>query len=194
MSRVDIKVLSLDAATSTGWAVGAAGDFQNGAIRFGSFRLPKRQYLAERLVIFRDRIVALLDEHLPDLVAYEPPYDPREPDPNKPGPRIPYNRETDKFLQKLEGVLLLTLADRGLPYEAYRSQSWRVTALGKGFGHAPKGSPPGLLKDMMLKRARSLGYNVKNNDQSDAIGILMHCLTGPPANLRAQPDLLDMAV
>ena len=46
-------------------------------------------------------------------------------------------------------------------------------------------------KKLMMAQARRLGYAVADDNEADAIGMLIHMLHGAPANARAQMDLLD---
>jgi len=215
-----MRILALDAATQTGYAVGDNRSLENRSIESGIFKMPKRDVLGERLVIFHDTLSELIEHYKPDLIAYERPYVPAPGAPRgavmveravailsrsasigqavgilraeakKDGPP-PIDVNTLNFLQKVEGMLIYTATARKLPYEAYASASWRKTAL--GYSRAPKGSPDGFLKKAMKTRAVGLGFDPQSYDESDAIGILIHALHGPPANERAQGDLLEMA-
>jgi Holliday junction resolvasome RuvABC endonuclease subunit len=189
-----LRILALDQATKTGWAIGE--ERSQAKYQFGSFRMPKRDDTGERLVIFRDGLVNLIETYAPDLVAFEEPYFPLSAPPGKKfGPNgqpvkgIRFNPETVKFLVMVKGVLIETTARYNLPTESFASASWRVTAL--GFGRLPSGADSGALKKLMIARARMLGYDVKDDNEADAIGILIHMLHGPPGALRAQGDLLD---
>lgn len=187
-----MRALGIDQATVSGWCAGDAGTTRGWA--FGSFRMPKRDDQGERLVIFRDGLVDLIERYKPDIVAYEQVYQPvgehnaRKADDAK-GPR--FNVKTIGFLKNLEGVLIECTARHGIITHHYPSASWRVTAL--GMGRLP-GAPAGELKRMMVRRAKSLGYDVKDDNEADAIGILMHELMGPPAAARQQGDLLEREV
>jgi hypothetical protein len=46
----------------------------------------------------------------------------------------------------------------------------------------------------MIKRAKTLGLDVADDNEADAVGILLHMMFGPPAAERAQGDLLSMEV
>lgn len=186
-------ILALDQATLTGWAVGDRNSFERRTVEFGRFKAPKRQVMGERLLIFGTTLSELIAHYKPELIAFEKVFVPRPPEfqmvdgkwvpPAK--PKIPYNPDVTEFLLKLSGIVGYVAAERKIPVEEYYSASWRKTALGRGFVDDPK-------KAMKL-RAKQLGYEVEVFDESDAIGILMHALHGPPANARAQYDLLAMA-
>lgn len=154
----------------------------------------KRPALGERLLMFHDTLTEIVEFYRKKepigLIAYELPYWPQPPKVGAPPPKI--SAENLQFLQKVEGILQMTATRLKIPYEGYWPASWRVTALGMGF--APKGSPDGTLKKMMVQRAKALGFHVNSEDEADAIGILMHSLHGKPANARNQPDLLSREV
>lgn len=198
-----MKVLSLDSATTTGFAVGDEHSFQNRSVAFGSFRAPKREIAGERLLIFHDRLTDLVNTHAPEMIVWEAPYFPlsmvtgQKPQRNrfsnrsgltqeKDGPQ--FNVNTIIFLHNLAGVIQLVAAKQSLPVESYSSSQWRPTILG---GPVPRDIDK---KRAVRMRAKALGFNVERDDESDAIGILMHALHGPPAALRAQGDLLQQAV
>lgn len=193
-----MKALALDQSTVTGWALGE--DHSQEKYLFGSFRMPKRDDNGERLVIFRDGLVDLIETHKPDIIALETPFFPvgeQAMRPEKPGTgkprRAAFNVKTIRFLLNLEGVLRETAARHDVPTEDYPSSSWRVTAL--GMGRLPPGAADAGMdfKKMMKQKARALGYDVRDDNEADAIGILLHCLHGAPAAQRAQGDLLSMA-
>ncbi len=191
-----MRILTLDQSTRTGWALGSDEKDADGKapkFLFGSFRMPKRDDPGERLVIFRDGLVELIDKYQPTIAAYETPFFPvgnvPEKDKQDGKGRAAFNVNTIKFLHNLEGVLIETTARYGIPTESVTSSSWRVTAL--GMGRLPQGSQQDF-KTLMKKRARMLGYDVADDNEADAIGILLHELYGPPAAKRAQGDLLSM--
>lgn len=182
-----MRILALDQSSRTGWAIGE--ERSNAKYLFGSFRMPKRDDIGERLVIFRDGLVNLIETYKPDIVAYESTFFPVQNQPKKPGQKgASFNVSTIKFLHNLEGVLIETTARYSLPTEHFPSSSWRVSAL--GYGRLPAGSLTDF-KKLMIVRAKTLGYAVKDDNEADAIGILLHMLHGPPGALRAQGDLLS---
>lgn len=189
-----MKVLAIDQASASGWAVGDANSIVDKTVESGVFKMPKRPILGERLVIFHDTLSELIEFYRPTLIAYETPYSPPPFNPHAPGAaekRSKISVETLNLLQKIEGMLIFTATKHNVEYESYMSASWRVTAL--GMGRAPKGSDPGILKRMMVAKARALGFEPGSEDEADAIGILIHATMGKPAAARAQFDLLDMA-
>lgn len=186
-----MRALTVDQAANSGWCAGS--DKSNEPFAFGSFRMPKRDVIGERLVIFRDGLVDIIETHKPDVIAMETPYMPMgqtKPrfDGDKRAGNSTFNPKTIRFLANIEGILKEVAARYALELEEFPSSSWRVTAL--GFGRLPKGSTQDF-KKLMMARARALGYAVKNDNEADAIGMMLHLLHGPPASLRAQGDLLS---
>lgn len=187
-----MKILTLDQSTRTGWALGAEKADPK-TFLFGSFRVPKRDDPGERLVIFRDGLTQLIEKYQPDICAYETPFfpvgGPAKPEPGKKG--AAFNVKTIKFLHNLEGVLIEATARHNIPTQHFPSSSWRVSAL--GYGRLPAGSGEDF-KKLMIKRAKTLGLDVADDNEADAVGILLHMMFGPPAAERAQGDLLSMEV
>lgn len=194
--RPDDKILALDQATQTGYAVGDAHSFENRTVESGVFKMPKRTFIGERLLIFETTLIEIVQHYKPVMIVWETPYwpQPRERK-TKPGEpeddRVRVSAEVLQFLQKVEGVLQKTVASLQLPGESYYPASWRKTAL--GYGRKPYGAPADHMKKAMVARARQLGYAPGSEDEADAIGILMHALHGPPANERAQGDIFKQA-
>lgn len=184
-----MRILAIDQATRSGWSFGE--ERSTARYEFGSFRMPKRDWKGERLVIFRDSLNDLIERFQPDLVGYERPLVTMLGSNKTIGDKQkPFNLETIQFLLNLEGVLIETTARHSIQTEHYPSSSWRKTAL--GMGRLPPGAPQGEFKRMMIRRANALGYDVKDDNEADAIGILLHMIFGAPAATRAQGDLLAM--
>lgn len=196
-----MKVLAIDSATSSGFAAGDEHCFEDRNAVFGSFRAPKREVVGERLAIFYERLGELITKHEPELIAYEKPYFPLSmvtaAKPSKlrfsnrtgvameKGKGPAFNVGTIIFLHNLAGVIELLAAQRGIPAECYTSDQWRPTVFG---GPVPRDTDK---KRGVMLRMKALGFQVQTDDQSDALGILMHALHGPPASARAQGDLLS---
>lgn len=185
-----MRIVAIDQASRSGWAAGSERSSER--YKFGSFRMPKRDDVGERLVVFRDCLEEVLDVERPDLVAYEEPHFPLSA-PNTKGQAdqakgIRFNPKTIQFLFMIKGVLTEVTARKGIQTESFPSSTWRVTAL--GMGRLPPGSPDGEFKRMMIRKAKSLGYDVRDDNEADSIGMLMHMLYGAPAAKRAQGDLL----
>jgi len=190
-----MRIITLDQSTRTGWCIGDEHSTEKWL--FGSFRMPKRDDNGERLVIFRDSLVELIEKYHPDLAAYEAPFLPVGEQGTRPGQpgqprRAAFNVNTIKFLLNLEGVLIETTARFSIPTEHFPSSSWRVSAL--GMGRLPPGAANAGMdfKKLMIQRAKQLGYEVRDDNEADAIGLMIHLLQGAPAAQRAQGDLLSM--
>lgn len=219
-----MRILALDQATQTGWAVGDQNSFERKTVDKGVFRMPKRPAMGERLLYFRNGLLERIDHFKPDLIAHEEPYWPHQSAPagtisvgyakalvlkvssgamtkgaaladlsriEEKEPAGQISADMLQFLQMVKGQLIEVAAERGVPVESYASSTWRKTAL--GMGRAPKGSEKGILKKMMMAKAKALGFPCETEDEAEAIGILLHALHGAPAAERAQGDLLEMA-
>ena len=205
------KILALDQSSSkTGIAVGNSRDDPR-AYRIGLITIPKRENFGERLWFLFEALDKLIRAEEPDEIVYEAPvlmlqggggiaqqkFAPRsgflaaeEVDAPKKGPHA-FSPDVMMKLQKIAGTVEMIAAAHGVPCRSVVAASWRVTALGQG--RAPPGSPPGYFKDAMMKRAQQLGHKPKDDNEADALGILMHALMGPDAAKRDQGDLLQMA-
>ena len=187
-----LTVLALDQATQTGWAVGDMNSFEARTVEFGNIKMLKREFMGERLLMLSETLGEIIAHYKPGLIALEHPYWP-QPGKKKPGeedeaPKV--SAHILQFLQKVCAVVELEATRHGLPYEMYYPSSWRKTFL--GYGRKPPGADADHMKKAAVQKARVLGYKVDVHDEADAIGILMHALHGPPANARAQDDLLSM--
>ena len=172
------SVLAIDQATTSGWA------FSDGKQTvFGHLKMPKRRD-GERLSWLLDELIALGHELKPDLIVYEEPFFPI----GRPGK---FSTQVISWLQKVEGVVLLSAAKLAIGVECYPSQTWRLSFL--GYGRKPKGATEDHMKKATVARVRLLGFPAVTNDEADAIGILHHALYGEPAMLRRQGDLLQLA-
>lgn len=178
-----MKVLAFDQASRCGFAHGAAGD----RYQFGRWEMPKRPP-PERLGWLYRRMVGKIEEVRPDLVAYELPW---MPDPQ----RLASTWDVIQWAQKIECLVMLAADQCGVPVESIAAATWRKGVC--GFARAPKETPPKektkFMKRAVMNRIRAMGYDVKNDDESDALGILHFFLTGAPANDRAQADIFEMA-
>lgn len=218
-----MRILALDQATMTGWAVGDGRSLdpcargEPATIDFGRFKMPKRSVQGERLHIFRASLAERVDYFKPELIAAEEPYWP------------PPGEASDQTI--IGGFMAAQ--------DAIGRRDWRAAlAIFKNYSakntKRPKTSSDvlqflqriyGVLEEFasdvglpletyrspswrktalghgfpenpkkaMILRARNLGLKVEGDDDADAIGILIHALHGEPANARAQGDLLEMA-
>lgn len=196
------RVLALDQSTGrTGWTYGGSkiplSDWKS-----GHFRAPRRDEEGERLIIIHDSLLSLIDEHAPDLVAYETPFDPTfdilEALKKGKQPRSNFNRRTMDLLQGVKAAVTMAAARRNLPTETYPPRSWQATLqLPKAPAFATM-EPAHLIrvrqkwrKQAIFKRVRQMGGQVETEDEADSWGLAFHVLHGAPGAKRAQMSLLE---
>ena len=172
-----MRILAVDPATRSGWAVGSPGE----KAVYGTITMPKRPVLGERLLFLLNRLRELIIEHRPDLIVAEEPFMPHDQS----------QWATVQLGQKIEGCVLMAAAEAGLPIETYTPAAWRLDFI--GFGRAPRGATANFMKVAVRERLLVLGYRVANSDESDALGLLLAALHGRSAAARAQGDLLARA-
>lgn len=209
-----LKALVFDQSTTvSGWASGTVDDVTSRKCKSGTIRNPKREHLGERLAYLHVAAAKLIEEHQPDMIGVEEPFFPVNMSPKVvPGGFVPasgflnaevrqeaapvrgaaFNPDTIKALQMVKGTIITLAALYSLPCEVYAPASWRKTLL--GIARAPKGSEDNIMKKLCRQRVKAMGYDTGSEDEAEAIGILVHALTGPEAAKRAQGDLLAMQV
>ena len=206
------KALCFDqSSTNTGWAAGSEGTKAD----FGLIKIPKRDFVGERLHLLRQGVLQLADKYEPDIMAIETPFFPVDmaggaswargkrgvapaagflaaeiQDTGAEADRAAFSPETIKILQKVAGTIETIAAELGVPLESYAPASWRKTVL--GYGRKPKGEAADFMKRETVKRLRAMGYDLTSADEAEALGILHHCLHGPEAAKRRQGSLLDL--
>lgn len=178
-----MRILAFDQATKCGWALGETSQ----QYQFGRWEMPKRPP-PERLGWLYRKMVDKIDSCKPDLVSYELPW---MPDPQ----RLASTWDVIQWAQKIEALVMLAADQCSVPVEAVAAATWRKTVC--GFARAPKETPAKdktkFMKRAVKNRIIAMGYDVRNDDESDALGILHHFLTGAPASDRAQGDIFAMA-
>lgn len=186
-----MKCLAIDQATLSGWCVGDT-NWKPGQWIYGQFRAPARDHDGERFIIIEDTLLGLIDEHKPDVYAFEKPFDPTITNIKKDAPDQQFSQKTMRFLAGVRAAVLMAAARRAyLIVEEYAPQSWQATNL-KGVSlDVPRGPKwkSKLVRQVLIRR----GFDPGSLDQSDAIGICIHALYGAPAAERAQGDLLARA-
>lgn len=189
------SVLAIDqSSTNNGWTFGSTSlDLK--AWTTGKFRVPKRPEIGERLIIMEDTLLELIDRFDPDLLVHEKPFDPtwseaKADHAGKPV-RRQFNRKTMQLLQKVEGVVLMAAARRGLAVEAYEARSWQATLNLPKVAYDP--SDANAKKKLVRQAVRMMGANVETFDEADSWGICYHALHGKPGMERAQHDLFERA-
>lgn len=191
-----MRILTIDQSSKTGWCIADEGlkDPRSPGLIYGSFKAPKRDSPGERLMIFRDGLVDVIEKYRPQIAAYETPFMPVGPGgQQQAGQGAKFSPKTLRFLLNLEGVLAETTERYGIVTQDFPAASWRVTAL--GMGRIPQGIPAderdGWMKRQMIRKAQQLGYPVEDDNEADAIGMMLHMLYGGPASERRQGDLLE---
>lgn len=213
------KALCYDQATTvTGWCFGTEkSDPRPGnenSYQHGLVKVPKRDEFGERLAHLWRAIAGHIEKFEPDVIGYEEPFFPmqgagglkpkqafqpatgflpahvdQEQGDEDGGSR--FNPDMLKKLQMVKGVIITQAALRGIPVLGCTSSQWRATFI--GMGRAPKGETQAFMKKAVLAHAQRLGFDVVDDNESDAIGICWHTLHGKEAAARSQGNLFDMA-
>jgi Holliday junction resolvasome RuvABC endonuclease subunit len=147
-------ILALDLATRWGWCYWVSGAFN--PEQFGSVNLSDNgpMDVGPMLARFEDEVVPLIDQA--DLVVFEAPI--------LPGGKKS-NPKTSRKLMGMTGMVEKMCYQRGKPI--LEEQNRRVR---KHFTGVPsKDSATG--KANVLKACKLLGYDVKNDDEADAIAL-----------------------
>jgi hypothetical protein len=158
-----MKILALDIATRTGWAIGLAGEMpRSGAVTIRKPHDPLRTAAFKLATFIRD--MHKLEGGL-DLVVYEQPLD----------PRVKFETERP---QNGEALVLPWIIMGGVGticgfYEIRAEEANRQTTLKHFTGKARHGSRAAA-KDAVLKRCHLLGYlprDCKDDDRGDACAL-----------------------
>ena len=163
-------ILSLDVASSSGWAYGGPGEVP----QHGSFLLPSTgEDLGRYGVEFLQWLTAKLVELQPREVVFEAPILPRQT-----------NLNTTRKLHGLALLVEVACALKGVPCSEIGNSEWRRQFLGPYY-------PPKACRDE-LKRAviaacRNMGWNPRGDDDADALGIL-HVVSSHRNQARAASD------
>jgi Holliday junction resolvasome RuvABC endonuclease subunit len=199
------RVLALDQATRSGWTFGGTKlDLRQW--KSGHFSAPRRDEEGERLNLIYDNCLCLIDEHQPDLVAYEEPFDPTwdalEALKKGKQPRSNFNRTTLTFLERVKGAVMMAASRRSVPTEGYSPRQWQATLqLPKTPAADPRWDESTQVKlrqkwrkQAIFKRVLALGGRITTEDEADSWGICLHACHGKVANARAQTDLFEKVV
>ena len=151
-----MSLLTLDLATRLGWTVGEVADRH---FQFGSFTLPSTGAdLGKFALPYHQWLHDMIDRNEVDDVVFEAPVLPRE--------------TQIATVRKLSGLCWHTefvCAQRGIEVSEAHQQSVR-----KFFINSGKGGK--LAKALTTDAAKSLGYDVKNDDEADAIALRFYTL------------------
>jgi len=145
-----MKILSLDLATNTGWAI-----YDNGEITFGSssFALKRGESPGMRFLRCRSwlrEVKQLLSEI--DLIVYEQPHQ--------------RGGHPTQVAMGLVAEVLSFAARANINTTSYHATSIKKWATGKGNSK----------KQAMIEEAKNRGYDVVNDDEADAILMMEYAL------------------
>jgi crossover junction endodeoxyribonuclease RuvC len=121
-----VRVLGIDPGTRrTGWGVAERLRGRMRAVAAGVIRLREKDPLADRLEIVFDRLVGLIDEHRPDVIAVED---------------IFYAKHASAAIKlgHVRGVVLLVVTKRQLPLAEYPPALVKRTVVGRGAAEKPQ--------------------------------------------------------
>lgn len=164
------KILAADLSSHTGWAVGRPG----GIVRFGTYHLPSTgDEIGRFLVAFGEWFTAMLDFESPDIVIYEAPILPRQTTPM-----------TARKLMGLASHLEVCCLKRDLPHHPIpcrevANATVKKFLAGHGFAKKPE----------MIAAAKGLGFDVKDDNQADALGIFGYACKTLHPNIETVFDL-----
>lgn len=148
-----MTVLSLDLATNTGWASGDPADRP----RFGTHTLPSTgDDVGRFLFVHREWLTAFIQIEHPAFVVYEAPILPGQT-----------NKATVIKLMSLAG--LTELICRDLQVRCFEVHLQSVKKFLAGSGRATKPD--------MVAAARRFGFDVRNDNEADAIAIWGHAVS-----------------
>ena len=150
-----MSILSLDVATSTGWAHGEPGE----APSHGVFVLPSTgDDLGRALHHFASWLAGKVKELRPREIVFEAPILPATT-----------NFKTCRKLYTLAGIVELVAIAEGIPCSEMASSEWRRHFLGS---HYPKGAGRDELKRAVIAACRAIGWNPRSDDDADALAML----------------------
>lgn len=145
------RILALDLATETGFAVQRAG----GGVVTGVFVCLKSINPGARWVRFHDWLSELVDFEEPQMMIFEEPFIHMK---HRTGLGISYGFKT---------LVEMAAAERGI--RCYSIAPTKLKAWATGHGNASK--------DQMLTFARSMGWNLSNDNEIDARFLLHYAQT-----------------
>lgn len=148
-------ILALDVASSSGWAFGSIGDTP----QHGVFTLPPSgDDLGRALHTFATWLSAKVRELQPREIVFEAPILPAQT-----------NIKTLKKLYCLAGMVEFIAAIEGVPCSEITAGEWRKAFLGPYY---PKSSTRDELKRAVIAACRQMGWEPRQDDDADAMGIL----------------------
>ena len=146
-------VLGIDPGTAT-TGYGFVREHPNGdleAVAYGVIKTAARQPMPERLRLLYDSITALVREHQPDAAAIETLY-------------FGKNVTTAITVAQGRGVILLALAEAGLPIREYKPSEIKQAIA--GYGNAEKSQ-----MQEMIRQLLNLDDIPRPDDAADGLGV-----------------------
>lgn len=145
-------ILALDLGASGGWAIREP----DGKIRSGTWQAPPGQPFGARMAWFTRWLNEALDQLLPAAVIAEAPI------PIKPG-EVKTNYNTQRSLNGMFGIAAGIPGDAGMVTDEIAIATAKKAVTGNGRAS----------KDEMKTAISRLGHKFKNDNQADAIAVLI---------------------
>lgn len=147
-------ILSLDIATTTGWAVGSPGDKPIAGL------VKTSGDIGQKMSQLRYGIQELGHEYKPDLIIFEQPLH-----------HVPKQGSSNvlRLALALCGVAEMIAHDAGVRCVEVPISTWRKHFI--GYGRAPKDAHKGWCKDQVIHRCQLLGWGDLPHDAAEACGI-----------------------
>lgn len=147
-----MTILGFDPGTATmGYAAIEKDGNRFRALDYGALITPKEMPAPERLLKLREGILELLDHYQPDVVVTEQLF-------------FSANQKTAVQVARAIGVVLLSIAERDLPWHEYSPM--QVKQAVTGYGGAEKKQV-----QLMVQRLLSLSSIPKPDDAADALAL-----------------------
>lgn len=149
-----MRILGLDPGTATtGYGIIDVVEGEPSVVAYGVIRTDPQQKMAQRLQTIYDALCALLDEYSPDAAAVEEIFFGR-------------NITTAITVGQARGVLLLALANAGVPIEEYSPPKIKdaVTGYGKADKHQVQ---------LMVRNLLHLEETPRPDDAADGLAVAL---------------------
>lgn len=147
-----MRILGLDPGTATtGYGIVDADDGEFTAVTYGVIKTPAKMPMPQRLQIIHQELQQLLEEYKPDTVGIEEVFFGR-------------NVTTAITVGQARGVLLLTLANAGLPIGEYSPP--KIKDAVTGYGKADKAQV-----QLMVRNLLDLEETPRPDDAADGLAV-----------------------
>jgi crossover junction endodeoxyribonuclease RuvC len=144
-----MNILALDLGTKCGWAMSRNGHVTFGTMKLGLTKKEKEKNPGLRYLRFKSEVVELLQTEF-DLVLYE-------------DVKRHLGTEAAHVYGGLRAILQMMCEDRMVDYEGIGVGTIKKSFTGKGNAKKPQ----------MIHTAREKGYHVTDDNQADAIALLL---------------------